>query len=212
MKIISLITARGGSTEIPKKNIIDINGKPLISYSILASISSVVDETWVSTDSDEIAEISKTYGANVSKRPSYLADNIIMPDPTLVHFAKDNKFDIMVFIQPTSPFIKPKYIDKGINMMLKGGFDSMVAVTKEHWLPRWDKDVKPIGWEVNDRPRRQDRPATYAENGMFYMTTYEMLIKTNLRYGGKIGMVKIPLRDSFQIDSHEDPDLIRDLF
>ena len=57
MKVVSLITARGGSTEIPLKNIIDIKGKPLISYSILASLSSNVDETWVSTDSEKIAQV-----------------------------------------------------------------------------------------------------------------------------------------------------------
>ena len=211
MKVISLITARGGSTEIPLKNIIDIKGKPLISYSILASLSSNVDETWVSTDSKKIAQVSIKYGAKVSNRPAHLADNIIMPDPTLVHFSEKNIFDIMVFIQPTSPFIKPEYINYGIEKMKKGNYDSMVTVTKEHWLPRWDENVEPIGWDINYRPRRQDKPATYAENGMFYITTKKMLKKTSLRYGGKIGFIKIPLRDSFQIDSKEDLDLIREL-
>ncbi len=211
MKVVSLITARGGSTEIPLKNIIDIKGKPLISYSILASLSSNVDETWVSTDSEKIAQVSIKYGAKVSNRPAHLADNIIMPDPTLVHFSEKNIFDIMVFIQPTSPFIKPEYINYGIEKMKKGNYDSMVTVTKEHWLPRWDENVEPIGWDINYRPRRQDKPATYAENGMFYITTKKMLKKTSLRYGGKIGFIKIPLRDSFQIDSKEDLDLIREL-
>lgn len=212
MKIVSLITARGGSTEIPMKNIIDIKGMPLISYSIKASKASDVAETWVSTDSVEIADVSEKYGAKVLMRPSHLADNIIMPDPALIHFSENQTFDILVFIQPTSPFIKPKYINHGLKKMYENKHDAMVSVTKEHWLPRWNEEVKPIDWDVNNRPRRQDMPATYAENGMFYITTYEMLRKTGLRYGGNIGFVKIPLRDSFQVDSKEDLDLIRDLF
>ena len=62
MKIVSLITARGGSKGIPNKNIIDINGKPLIQYSIQASLNSKVDETWVSTEDKEIKQISKSFG------------------------------------------------------------------------------------------------------------------------------------------------------
>ena len=66
MKILSVILARGGSKGIPSKNIVELNGKPLISYTIEASLQSNVDETWVSTDSSEIASVSSTYGANVN--------------------------------------------------------------------------------------------------------------------------------------------------
>ena len=63
MKTISLILARGGSKGIPSKNIVDLNDRPLISYSIEASLQSNVDETWVSTDSSDISSVSKSYGA-----------------------------------------------------------------------------------------------------------------------------------------------------
>ena len=84
MKIVSVITARGGSKGIPRKNIVDINGKPLIWYSINASLKSNVDETWVSTEDKEIKKISLQCGAQVIDRPIELADDIIMPDEALV--------------------------------------------------------------------------------------------------------------------------------
>jgi len=120
MKIVSLITARGGSKGIPNKNIIDVNGKPLISYSISASLGSNVDETWVSTDSDKIKMVSVECGSKVIDRPKHLADDISMPDDSLLHFASKKDFDILVFIQPTSPMIKSQYINDGIEMIKSG--------------------------------------------------------------------------------------------
>ena len=91
MKIVSLITARGGSKGIPLKNLVDVNGKPLIYYSINASLQSSVDETWVTTDSKEIADVSKKYEAKVLMRPDQLANDIIMPDDSLIHFLQQSK-------------------------------------------------------------------------------------------------------------------------
>ena len=73
MKIVSVILARGGSKGIPRKNIIDFNGAPLIGYTIDASIKSKVHETWVSTDDEEIAKISSKLGANTLIRPSSIS-------------------------------------------------------------------------------------------------------------------------------------------
>ena len=98
MKIVSLIPARGGSKEIPNKNIINVNGKPLLSYSIDASLNSKVDETWVSSDSKEIGKVAEKYGARFITRDKELANDIIMPDATLVDFMYRVDFDIMVFI------------------------------------------------------------------------------------------------------------------
>ena len=209
MKIVSLITARGGSKGIPNKNIIDVNGKPLISYSISASLGSNVDETWVSTDSDKIKMVSVECGSKVIDRPKHLADDISMPDDSLLHFASKKDFDILVFIQPTSPMIKSQYINDGIEMIKSGKYNSVFTVTKEHWIPRWDKDVEPVDWNIYERPRRQDKLESYIENGMFYITKRENLLTSKLRYSGIIGVVDIPLMDSFQVDSKEDLELIR---
>ena len=209
MKIVSLIPARGGSKEIPNKNIINVNGKPLLSYSIDASLNSKVDETWVSSDSKEIGKVAEKYGARFITRDKELANDIIMPDATLVDFKYRVDFDIMVFIQPTSPMIKSEYINQGIDKLLSENLHSVFSVTKEHWLPRWNERVEPIEWEIDNRPRRQDKEASYIENGMFYITRKNILTQNKLRYGGKMGFIEIPLYDSFQVDSEEDLELVR---
>jgi len=209
MKIVSCITARGGSKGIFKKNMLDLYGKPLVYYSIDASLNSMVNETYVSTDDDDIKMCSLNCGAEVIDRPKELSGDVIMPDEALLHFTEKVDFDILVFIQPTSPMIKSKYIDEGINMIKSGKYDSIFTATKEHWLPRWSKDVKPVDWDIYNRPRRQDKSELYVENGMFYITKRENLISSKLRYSGNIGVVEIPLKDSFQIDNEEDLELVR---
>ena len=94
-------------------------------------------------------------------------------------------------------------------MIKSGSYDSVFSVTEKHWVPTWSKDIKPINWDINNRPRRQDKDEFYEENGMFYIISKERLLNTNLRYGGKMGVVKIPLCDSFQIDNNEDLQLIK---
>lgn len=208
-KIVSVILARGGSKGIPQKNIVDINGQPLISYTIETSINSNVSKTWVSTDDDEIKSISLKYGAKVLDRPLKYATDISKSEDALLHFANNVDFDILVFIQPTSPLLKPKYINEGIKMIDQ--YDSVFSVYKEHWLPRWSKDIKPINWDINNRPRRQDKNEQYVENGAFYITKKENLIKSNLRYSGNIGIVEMPFEESFQIDNKNDLKLIQNI-
>ena len=151
--------------------------------------------------------ISEECGANVQDRPDELSTGTSQSEETLLYFAYHVDFDILVFIQPTSIFIKPEYINKGITMMKS--HDSIFTVTKEHWLPRWDMNVKPINWDITNRPMRQEKPAVYVEAGMFYITTKKNLLSSKLRYNGNIGVVEIPLKDSFQIDTPEDLELIK---
>ena len=87
-------------------------------------------------------------------------------------------------------------------------YDSVFSVTKEHWIPRWTEDVKPHEWEIDNRPMRQDKPELYIENGAFYITKRENLLKSKLRYSGKMGVVEIPLSRSFQVDDKDDLFLI----
>ena len=207
MKIVSVILARGGSKGIKKKNIIEIKNKPLIAFAIEASNNSLVDETWVSTDNEEIAYVSGKYGANILNRPKELATDTSKSEDALVHFANNVDFDILVFIQPTSPLLSETYINDGIKMMDE--YDSVFSAYREHWIPRWTLDSKPIDWDIYDRPRRQDVDESYVENGSFYITTKENLLRSNLRYSGKIGVVEMPWGESFQIDTMEDLNFIK---
>jgi len=209
MEIVSVIPARGGSKGIKKKNLIDLKGQPLLSYSVNASLSSKVNKTYVCTEDDEIIQEAKKLGCNFLKRPYYLATDKAKTEPTLIYFSSKIKFDILVFIQATSPLITSKIINEGIEILKNGNYDSVFTVHEEHWLPRWDENLNPIGWNTSNRPRRQDIKPTFVENGMMYITRRESLVKSQLRYSGKTGFVKISLSKSFQVDTNEDLVLIK---
>ena len=209
MKVVSVILARGGSKGIPHKNIIDVNGKPLLHYTVTASKNSNTDETWVSTDCVKIKDVALDLGCKVIDRPAVISEDDSKSDEALLHFAENVDFDILVFIEPTSPLLLASDINQGLDIMNK--YDSVFSVTEEHWVPRWNKNNEPINWNINHRPMRQDVDETYIENGAFYITTRDQLLKSGLRYGGKIGTVRMPLHRSFQIDTHDDLKLISKL-
>jgi len=211
MKIVSVILARGGSKEIPSKNIINVKGKPLIYYTIKASQESNVQETWVSTDCAKIKKVAQKFNANVLDRPKIISQDFSKSEEALIHFAEKIEFDVLVFIQPTSPLLKSKDINKGIRLILDEGYNSVFSVYKQHWIPRWTLDIKPINWKTNNRPMRQEVNEEYVENGAFYITTKISLLKSQLRYSGKKNIVVMPLSRSFQIDTLEDLKLIQGL-
>lgn len=211
MKIVSVILARGGSKEIPSKNIINIKGKPLIYYTIKASQESNVQETWVSTDCAKIKKVAQKFNANVLDRPKIISQDFSKSEEALIHFSEKIEFDVLVFIQPTSPLLKSKDINKGIRLILDEGYNSVFSVYKQHWIPRWTLDIKPIDWKTDSRPMRQEVNEEYVENGAFYITTKTSLLKSQLRYSGKKNIVVMPLSRSFQIDTLQDLKLIQGL-
>ena len=212
MKIVSVILARGGSKGIPNKNIIDLKGKPLISYTIQASQKSNVDSTWVSTDCPTIKTISETLNANVIDRPKEISGDFSKSEEALLHFSKKIDFDILVFIQPTSPLLKSEDINQGIKLLLNDNkCSSVFSVYKQHWLPKWSLDIEPLNWDVKNRPMRQEVDEEYIENGAFYITKKNDLLNSKLRYSGKKNVVIMPYLRSFQIDTLDDLNLIEGL-
>tara|TARA_B100000085_G_C18536033_1_gene510047 strand:- start:781 stop:1425 length:645 start_codon:yes stop_codon:yes gene_type:complete len=207
--IKSVILARGGSKGIPNKNIIKLNGKPLLQYAIDASKESKANETWVSTNCPLIKNVANGLGAYTIQRPSEISQDHSKSDEALIHFAENIDFDVLVFIQPTSPLLKSEDINRGLEMIKD--YDSVFSVYREHWIPEWNLDGTPHNWDLNNRPMRQDVPETYVENGAFYITTHEALLNSKLRYSGKVGMVEMPKHRSFQIDTIDDLELIKKL-
>jgi CMP-N-acetylneuraminic acid synthetase len=209
LNIKSIILARGGSKGIPKKNIILLKNKPLLTYSIETAKLSDANDVWVSTDCVDIAKIAEDYGVNVIFRPLEISTDKSKSEEALLHFANTVNFDILVFIQPTSPFLLATDINKGLQIM--PDYDSVFSAYKEHWIPRWTLDNKPDGWNIYNRPMRQDKPEKYVENGAFYITTKKALLESQCRYSGRIGVVEMPLWRSFQIDTLQDLELIEKL-
>jgi|TARA_B100001094_G_scaffold333352_1_gene411001 CMP-N-acetylneuraminic acid synthetase len=209
MKIKTVILARGGSKGIPKKNIIDINGKPLIQYTIEAAQKSKANDVFISTNDEDIMSCARNAGAKVVIRPDSISGDTSKSEDALIHFCRIFAFDILVFIQPTSPLLLPEDINKGIEMM--GQYDSVFSAYKEHWIPRWTIEGKPDGWNPHARPMRQQCKENWVENGALYITTKDSLLKNNLRYHGNTGIVEMPIRRSFQVDTYDDLELISKL-
>ena len=214
-KIISITLARGGSKGIPRKNLVNICGNPLLYYVLnSAKNSKFIEQVWVSTEDEEIKNYALSQGASVSDRKPELAQDSSKCEDVLKEFTKNVEYDILCFIQTTSPLVLSEDIDRAISLVLSGEYDSVVATTVETWVPRWRKEgdsIVPHEWDPTNRPRRQEMPELLIENGSFYITTREQFLNSGVRYGGNIGYVTLPLERSFQIDTDEELELISKL-
>ena len=210
-KIICIIPARGGSKGIPKKNIINFLGKPLISHSIkYAQASSLIHKIYVSTDCNEIAKIASEKNVDIIKRPDSISDDFASTESAMIHAVESLNYtpDIIVLIQPTSPLRPKDSLNDALNSYLSNNYDSLLSISPTHrFFWEIDKDIAIPKYNFNCRPRRQDfkkGDMKYVENGSLYITSYENLIKNKNRLGGKIGYVIFDEMYSYEIDSIND--------
>ena len=190
-RFLAIIPARGGSKGIPHKNIMDLCGKPLISYSIeAAKRSKYIDYVLVSTDDVGIKEVSMKYGANVPfLRPDKISSDEAKSIDVVLHgieFLKNQgeKFDYVVLLQPTSPLRTYEDIDSAIELILEKKESSLVSLCQVDENPILmrtieENNLKPILQFNGDNLRRQDLPTYYIFNGALYINTVEMLLKEN---------------------------------
>jgi N-acylneuraminate cytidylyltransferase len=207
--IVSIIPARGGSKAIPKKNVIPFLGQPLITYSIHQSQQSkLVDRTYVSTDDNLIAEVSREADANVIDRPDDLARDTSSTEEALLHAleAIEESPDIIVLLQCTSPLRRTNDIDDTIKLVKNGDYNSALSCSEDHsfyWQYN-DGSAEPINYNPAERKRRQELDQWYQENGSIYVTERDILENNNSRLGGRIGIHEMPKELSFEIDTPED--------
>ncbi|MBN8282124.1 acylneuraminate cytidylyltransferase family protein [Zoogloea sp.] len=215
MKNLVVIPARGGSKGIPRKNVKDIGGKPLIAWSIEHAISAkCVDRVVVSTDCPEIAEIAKAYGAEVPfMRPADLANDRAPTEPSLIHALdflreKDRYHpDNVVLLQATSPVRACDAIDNAFQEFSNRNADSLVSVC-EMWNFLWkDLDSPKALYDFQNRPRRQDiekKDVKFKENGSIYISKSNGLVREKNRLFGKVAMYVMSEEESFEIDTELD--------
>ena len=144
--IYALIPARGGSKAIPNKNIVNVNGNPLIYYTIKALQASNVNKIFVSTDSIEISDVALSMQVNVIERPSDVSSDSSQSEEALLHFAKIHEFNTLVFVQATSPLLESNDINKGLKML--DTYDSVFSGCKQHWTPKWKESGEPYHWDI----------------------------------------------------------------
>ena len=188
MKNIAIIPARGGSKRIPRKNIKDFLGKPIIAYSIEAALkSSVFDEIMVSTDDVEIAEIAKKYGANIPfYRSEELADDKAATKDVLVDVINKYKnmgtdFDYACCIYPCTPFITPFKLKEGFEILLNKKANSAIPVVKfsypiQRALKIEDNKLSMISPE-NFNICSQDLMPAYHDIGQYYWFKIDKFIE-----------------------------------
>ncbi|MFC1807240.1 cytidylyltransferase domain-containing protein [Candidatus Omnitrophota bacterium] len=217
MKILGFVPARGGSKAIPKKNTYPLDGRPLIAYTIEEALKSKVNRLIVSTDSPEIAEVSRQHGAEVPfLRPQELAgDHSVIEDAILDALKKLEQNegyqpDIIVLLHPTTPLRIAKHINESIALLLEKQADAVVSVSEPMEHPGdmvyWDSQGKMRFLLNSDRGgcQRQQYPQCYFINGVVFTFTRKSFLQNKNRFGEKNMPYVIKQIDSIDIDSMDD--------
>jgi CMP-N,N'-diacetyllegionaminic acid synthase len=215
LKIISIIPARGGSKGLPGKNIIDLAGKPLIAWTIEASLKSkYITKTIVSSDDDKILEVSEQFGSKILKRQDELALDTTPSEPVIEHVLNNindiEQYDFLILLQPTSPLRDEKDIDSAIELLIEKKATALIS-TKEidnKILKAFKNNENGYleGIANNEYPfmRRQDLPTTFMPNGAIYIVSIQEFLKSKKLFTNKTISFEMDEEKSFDIDTLED--------
>ena len=208
-----IIPARGGSKRLPRKNLLDLCGKPLIAWSIEAALKSkYISKVIVSSDDEEILNIAKEYKADFIKRPDELASDTATTFDALKHTLENvEKYDYVVLLQPTSPLRTEKHIDEAIELLKEKNADAIISVCEMEHSPLWsntlDEDLNMSNFlrdEVLNK-RSQDLPKYYRLNGAIYICKTDKLLQNESFFlKEKIYAYKMNKKDSVDIDEEID--------
>ncbi len=191
--ILGITPARGGSKQIPRKNILPIAGKPLIAWTIEHALAAKsLDRFVVSTEDAEIAEISRGLGADVLDRPAELARDETDTLSVLQHALREIPSDIIVVLQCTSPIRSAGLIDRSVDLILSGEVDCVGAV-----LP--DKNYT-FG---QDMPRRQEITSRPLDIGNVYVYRSDLVL-AGTPFGKRIGTIDVSREEAVEIDDDYD--------
>jgi len=193
--LLTVIPARGGSKGLPGKNIRLLNGKPLLAYTIEAAFEAgITKNIFVSTDSKEIIEVAKKFGADFIERPLEISHDSSSTESALVHALdtisriKEGKFNYILTLPPTSPLRSGVTIKKFLSHYndILHEYDAMISLTetnKDYWIKDDDGIFRRL---FPSAPRRrQDRTPIYVENSAIYITKIESFLKTGSILGQK---------------------------
>ncbi len=207
---LAIIPARGGSKRLPRKNILELNGRPLIAWTIDAALrSKYIDKLIVSTDDEEIRELSQHYGADTINRPAEIANDTATTVAVVKHTIENYKsHDFLVLLQPTSPLRNEKHIDDAIELLFEKNADSIVSVCEAEHSPLWFNTLPPnnnlenfMREDVKNK-RSQDLEPYYRLNGAIYIwNTLCFLEEKSTMFKRNTFAYKMARDDSIDIDT-----------
>ena len=206
-QIIAVVLARGGSKSIPRKNLKELRGTPLVSWVLRAFLNSPsVDCVLLSSDDSDILEIGSYEGAATHIRLASDSEDSTSSEQSLLaalrDFDPERNFGTVILVQPTSPLTRSSHVQEAISKFLDGEFDSIVTCTHGH-VNSWENSQNELAtpsYNPEKRSRRQDMDSTFIENGAFYIVRREILEKKLCRMGGRIGIYEMPYHHGWEID------------
>ncbi|MFA5853707.1 MAG: acylneuraminate cytidylyltransferase family protein [Patescibacteria group bacterium] len=231
MEVLAIIPARGGSKRIPKKNIADFDGKPVIAWAIETALKTPsISRVLVNTDDAEIQEIAMAHGADVPfLRPAALAQDTIGIEPVLIdtlEWLKKNEGyvpDAIALLMPTNPLRTPEVLDQAITRFKETAADSVVTVSEAranrnpHWILRKNEEGRVVLFDgvslKSIRTRSQDLPPCYSRNDIAYILKPSNLYEepSNL-YGDKVELFVMDEFFDGDINTPEDLHIALDKF
>ena len=217
MKVVAVIPARAGSKGIPGKNLLNIGGKPLISWSIEAAVNSAaIDKIIVTSDGDEILSVAKSYKeVTALKRPAELAQDHTPTAPVIVHALKELKIDgeeynYLILLQPTSPLRNHKDIDAAFEVLKASDANTLISVVQpsHHPLKSFKSNENGYleGLVNNEYPfmPRQVLPKAYQPNGAIYIIEVKEFLERETFFTNKTIAYEMSASKSIDLDTAED--------
>ena len=210
---IAIIPARSGSKEVKNKNVIKIEGHPLIAYSIeAAKKSKFVENVFVTTDGKYIAKVARQYGAKVIFRPKQISKHTSQIEDAILHAIEyvekfyKKEVENIVLMQPTSPLRNKDDLDNAIKKFIKDKADSLFSCINNHPLVWQYKNYKlsPLNYNPFKRPSRQTMLPTLIENGSIYVTKKKIYKAKKSRLAGKISSYVMESYSKMELDAKKD--------
>ena len=211
---VAFIPVREGSKSVKNKNIRLINGKPLIYWTVSAAQNSCLDRVYVSTDSENIKLTVENFGfdkVEVISRSIETASDTATSESALIEFCTNHSFDNVIFMQATSPMTKSRDLDGALEQFLRTPNKSLISAIKRYQFI-WNVNGTPLNYNPQNRPRRQDWDGYYIENGAFYISSRDEILKTKCRITPPVDYWEMTDESLFEIDNEEDINIVEKLF
>lgn len=212
LKSVAIIPARGGSKQIPRKNLQRVGGVPLVERAVHAAMAAEgIDLVVVSTDDSEIAAVSIAAGARVIRRPAEISGDTATSESAILHVldeleAHGDRFDIVAFVQATSPFIPSESLAAAVEEVRSDRADSVFAAFETYgflWRHDDDGNAVAINHDAAHRPRRQDRAPHHFETGAFYVFRTAGFRQSRHRFFGRTRIAEVPEWTAIEIDDEQ---------